>query len=366
MSKIAKFVGLDVHKDTIAMAVADGGPLQRACFVGTLKHDVRPLIRMLCRLGDPADVHVVYEAGPTGFGLCRRLQESGFPCQVIAPSKTPRKPGDHVKTDRRDAITLADGLRMNALTPIVLPEVEHEALRDLIRCREDAKHAQRAARQQLAMFLLRHGRTYAGKTTWNQMHVDWIRSQRFESEAQQLVLQDCLHEALRVHERVDSLERSVDEHALKLKTKRLYQRYMALRGVRSIVAATLVAELGDLRRFPNAPALMSFVGLVPCESSSGDRTSRGPITKAGNKLVRCMLVEAAQANRRRPSNSRALLARQKDLPEEVCAIAWKAQKRLFKLYARMSARSKKTNVTIVAMARELCGFVWAIGQVAPA
>jgi transposase len=362
MVKVAKFIGLDVHKATISVAVAEGGPIQ-ARHLATVAHDIPQVIRLLQREGDPGDIHVAYEAGPTGFGLCRRLREAGFDCVVIAPSKTPVKPGERVKTDRRDALTLAHHLRTNSLTPIEIPGEQREALRDLIRGREDGVRALRAARQQLGGFFLRSGRIYQGRSHWTLQHWAWITSQRFDHEATRIVVADYIQEVHRIEARIASLTKSVDEHVRSSDLAHLYLAYMALRGVSTIVSATLVAELGDLTRFSSAPKLMSFVGLVPSECSSGSRVSRGPITKTGNAHVRRVLVEAAQTYRYRPEVSVGLKRRQKDVPAAVVDIAWKAQKRLHARFKSITGRKKSANYAIVAMARELCGFIWAIGQV---
>jgi transposase len=361
MVKVAKFIGLDVHKATISVAVAEGGPIQPR-HLGTVAHDIPQLIRLLQRQGDPADLHVAYEAGPTGFGLYRRLRESGIDCIVIAPSKTPVKPGDRVKTDRRDAATLAHHLRTNSLTPIEVPTEQREALRDLIRAREDAVRALRAARQQLTGFFLRTGRIYQGRTHWTLMHWAWIQSQRYEHEAARIAVADYIQEVHRLEARIASLSKSVDEQLRSSCLSKQYTHMMALRGVSTIVSATLAAELGDLRRFPSAPQLMSYVGLVPSECSSGSKTLRGPITKTGNAHVRRVLVEAAQTYRYRPEVSVGLKRRQKDVPPAVIDIAWKAQKRLHARFKSITGRKKSTNYAIVAIARELCGFIWAVGQ----
>ena len=366
MQKIAQFVGLDVHRDTVALAVAQAGPRMQVRDLGTMPHDVPKLVRRIRKLGDLGTVHVAYEAGPTGYGLYRAFKAAGIPCVVVAPSKTPTVSGDRVKTDRRDAAKLARFLRMGELVPVTPPDEEVEALRDVLRAREDAVFAQRRARQQLSSFLLRHDRKWPGKSTWTQAHMQWIRDQRFESEAQQQVLEDYAQEVVRQTQRLAEVSERVEELALKTKQcALLYLWLQSMRGVGPIVAATIATELGDLRRFATASQLMSYVGLVPSEYSSGPKVTRGSITKAGNSHVRWKLVESAWHSRHRPAMTKHLARRSEGVPQAVRDIAWKAQQRLHKRYKTMIARGKRPQVAIVATAREMCGFIWAIGQLVP-
>lgn len=364
MVKIAKYVGLDVHKDTIAVATCDGGPLASAKDEGILPHDLARLRRKLLALAPAEHLNVVYEAGPTGFGLCRDLRAHGISCMIVAPNKVPQMPGPRIKTDKRDARYLAWQLRMGTLAGIALPDEELEALRDLIRAREDALHTRRRTRQQLAGLLLRHGARWPGKSTWNDKHIDWIGSLRLGSEAQELAKQQYLGEVKHFDERIGTLTEQIERLASMLRDVHgeLYRALQGLRGVSTIVAATLVCELGDLRRFGTASKLMSYVGMVPREYSSGPRVWRGAITKAGNPHVRRVLIEAAWSCRLRPAKSVRLVHRQEGLDQAVIDIAWSAQKRLYARYLRMRARGKPQNLTIVALARELLGFIWAIGQ----
>lgn len=367
MTRISKFVGLDVHKDSVCMAVALGGPGMEVRELGTVPHDVPRVVRRILELGPPDTLSVAYEAGPTGYGLQRAFEEAGVRCIVVAPSKTPVRSGERVKTDRRDAIKLARYLRSGELVAVAPPDREREALRDVVRAREDVVHAQRRARQQLSAFLLRHGRKWTGKTSWTEAHLAWIRGQVFDSEAQTQVLEDYVAEVRRLTARLVEATERVAHFAEAFDSSRpLYHALQALRGAGPIVAATVVAELGDLRRFPSATKLMGYLGLAPSERSSGPRTVRGAITKAGNPHVRWKLVEAAWSGRHRPAMSVLLERRSKGLPQEVRDIAWKAQKRLHKRYWAMTARGKRPQTVIVAMARELAGFIWAIGQVVPA
>jgi transposase len=331
-----------------------------------MPHDVPALIKRVLALGEAGSVHVVYEAGPTGYGLYRACHAAGIPCLIAAPSKTPQVSGDRVKTDRRDAIKLARFLRAGELVGVVPPDEEVEALRDVVRAREDAVFAQRRARQQTSSFLLRHDRKWPGKTSWTDKHLIWIRSQRFASEAQQQVLADYVREVERQTQRL--AEATIHVEALAPETAacaKLYHWLQALRGVGTITAATIVAELGDLRRFKTPSRLMSYVGLVPSERSSGPKTRRGAITKAGNPHVRWKLIESAWHARHRPALSIKLRRRTVGVPKEVCDIAWKAQKRLHHRYWAMTGRGKRPQTTIVALARELVGFIWAIAQLAP-
>jgi transposase len=366
MKKIAQFVGLDVHKDTVCMAVALGGPGMAVQELGVVPHDVAKVVQRILELGPPECLQVAYEAGPTGYGLYRAFKEAGVHCIVVAPSKTPVRSGDRIKTDRRDAAKLARFLRSGELVAVAPPDRETEALRDVVRAREDVVFAQRRARQQLSGFLLRHDRKWTGKSTWTEAHLAWIRSQIFESEAQTQVLEDYVAEVRRLTARLVEATERVEHFAEAFEAVRpIYRALQALRGVGPIVSATVVAEVGDLRRFKTAPQFMSYLGVTPSEHSSGPRTSRGSITKAGNPHVRWKLIEAAWSCRHRPAHSVLLERRSKDLPQEVRDIAWKAQKRLHKRYWAMTARGKRTQTAVVAMARELAGFIWAIGQMVP-
>lgn len=362
MSMVAKFIGLDVHKASIAIAVAEGGVGQEVHHLGTVQHDVPRLIKRLLKLGPADRLRVAYEAGPTGFGLCRALRASGIDCQVVAPSRTPVRSGDRVKTDRRDAEKLARFLRSGELVAIDIPDLQREALRDLVRAREDALHARHCARQQLSSFLLRHGRIWPQKSAWTRRHMDWIRSQRFDAEEQRQVLEDYIHEVLHCALRIEQLTEKLSVAAQRPEFAAMTRTLQALRGVSTIVASTLAAEVGDLRRFPTAGRFMSWLGLTPSEHSSGDRVQRGAITKSGNGHARRVLVEAAWCARRRPSMSAALKKRQEGVSHEVQLIAWKAQERLYKRFRRLLQHGKTQQTAIVAVARELAGFVWAVGQ----
>lgn len=353
-----RFVGLDVHADSIAIAVAEPGrgePGQLA----VIGNDTGQLLKRLRRLGR---VKCCYEAGPTGFGLQRALTAEGIDCVVVAPSLVPTRSGDRVKTDRRDAARLARFLRSGDLTEVYVPDEATEAMRDLERARDDAKKAERAARHQLGKFLLRHGRRYGGKTAWTEKHLKWVREQHFEQEAQQRVLEDYLRTVEEQTERVARLTRSVLELVETWGLRPLVKALQALRGISAISATVLAAELGDLMRFGTAPQLMSYLGLVPSEHSSGEGRRLGRITRAGNGHARRILIEAAWAYRFRPRQSRAISLRSAAVSPEVRTIAWRAQERLCAKQRKLIARGKHGNKVAAAIARELAGYVWAIAR----
>ncbi len=362
MNMKVRYIGLDVHKDTIVIAVADEGR-QEARVWKTIPYDTTRLLKALKLLQKEGErLEVCYEAGPTGYELHRRLTEAGIACQVVAPSLTPSKSGDRIKTDRRDAARLAHFLRSGDLTEVYVPDEATEALRDLERARDAAKRAERTARHQLAKFLLRHGRRWEGGSSWTKKHLEWIRRQEFAQEAQQRVLRDYLKTVEDAAERVARLEADLAELIEQSALAPLVKSLMAMRGIAQVSAAVIAAEIGDLRRFATAGEFMAYVGLVPSEHSSGGSVRRGRITRCGNGYVRRILVEAAHHYRRAPSVSQALRKRQEGVPEPVRRIAWEAQKRLHGRLRRLTARGKPYNQAIAAVARELAGFVWAIGQ----
>jgi transposase len=360
-----QFIGLDVHKDSISVAVAKGGSFEPAVSLGKIAHDVPRLLKLLTRRGPFEELHVAYEAGPTGYGLCRELRAQKIDCIVVAPSKTPVRPGDRVKTDRKDAEKLARNLRTGELVAVDVPDARAEGLRDFVRMREDAVWALQKERQQLQGFLLRHGHVWPGKSNWTLAHITWIRAQRFEIDELRRVLDHSLAEVIRLRERLDQLESELVTLIEALPQALAFHYYQALRGVAEIVSATVVAEIGDMHRFNSASQFMSYVGLTPSEHSTGNDPRRGRITKAGNPHVRRVLIEAAWCARYRPARSHHMQLRLARVPPEIQDIAWKAQVRLHQRYRRMLARGKSLQHTIVAIARELAGFVWAIGQKLP-
>jgi transposase len=353
-----RFVGLDVHAGSIVLAVAEPGRGEPG-HLATIANDTGQLVRRLRRLGR---VRCCYEAGPTGYGLQRALVAEGIDCVVVAPSLVPTRSGDRVKTDRRDAARLARFLRSGDLTEVHVPDEATEAMRDLERARDDARKAERAARHQLGKFLLRHGRRYGGRTAWTQKHLKWVREQHFEHEAQQRVLEDYLRTVEEQGERVARLTRSVVELVETWRLRPLVKALQALRGISVLSAVVLAAELGDLMRFDTAPRLMSYLGLVPSEHSSGEGRSLGRITRAGNGHARRILVEAAWAYRFRPRQSRAIFLRSMAVSPAVRSIAWRAQERLCAKHRKLIARGKNGNKVAAAIARELAGFVWSIAR----
>jgi transposase len=362
MSTSVVYVGLDVHKDSIAIAVARPGR-QPAKKWKTMPYDGTRLLKalkMLAPEGQP--LKVCYEAGPTGFGLCRRLRKAGVDCIVVAPSLVPGKPGDRVKTDRRDAEKLAHFLRSGDLTEVHVPDEAVEAVRDLERARGDAKRAERVARQQLGKFLLRHDRPWDGKA-WTQKHLNWIRAQKFAYPAQQRVLADYLKTVEDLAERVAALTSALEELVQETVLAPLVKALQAFRGISMISAVTIAAEVGgDLRRFATAGQFMSYVGLTPSENSTGQRRRQGAITRCGNGHLRRTLVESAWHYRHAPAMSKELRRRNQGVADEVRRIAWEAQKRLHKRLYHLLHAGKSSQKAVVALARELAGFVWSVGQ----
>ncbi len=361
-----RYVGLDVHKDSIAVAYAsDEGPADPITLgtIGTRQCDIDALLRKLQSKG--GQLLVVYEAGPCGYWLHRYLTGKGLNCLVVAPSLIPRRPGDRVKTDRRDAATLARLARSRDLSPIYVPQPRDEAIRDLARAREDTRRDLNAARFRLKALLLRNDIRYAGKADWKPEHVRWLARLVLPLPAQQIVFQEYVRTVTERTELLGRLEAQLREQIVGWRLAPVVAAFQALRGVQFTVAAITVAELGDLTRFDNPRQLMSYLGLTPSEYSSGDRRRQGGITKAGNGHARRALVEAAKAYRHRAKLSEAMQARQQDLPAVVRDIAWKAQVRLCGRYRKLHARGKHPNTIAAATARELAGFMWAIARVQP-
>ena len=363
MGTISRFIGLDVHKNSIVIAVAEAGGGEPG-ILGTVPGSNDVLIKHLKKLGAVESLYVCYEAGPTGYGLWRALSKAGILCVVVAPSMVPDAPGNRIKTDRRDALRLARFLRSGDLAIVSVPDERTEGMRDLSRAREDAKAAERVARQQLGKFLLRYDRTYPGKTTWTTKHLTWIGAQQFGERAVQRVLQDYLTAVERATNRVRELDQALVELAGDWEKLPLVNALQALRGVAFITAIGIVAELGDLQRFATAGKLMAFLGLVPSEHSTGgpDKHRRGRITRTGNGHVRRLLVESAWSYRFTPRMSRAIRERNEGLATAVQDIAWKAQVRLHATYRKLLRKEKPKGQIITAVARELAGFIWAIGR----
>lgn len=358
-----RFLGLDVHADTIAVAVAETNGQVRS--LGTIPNRLESIRKMIHKLGPANRLRACYEAGPTGYVLYWQLTALGVSCEVVAPTLIPVKAGDRVKTDRRDAEKLARCYRAGDLTAVWVPDPAHEALRDLIRTREDAKQDQQRARQRLGKFLLRHGCKPPEdiKKNWTQKHMDWLRSHvSFDQFALTAALLDYVHEIEHAADRLVRLEKSIDDAiaAAPPQIQEVIADLQALRRVAKLAAVSIVAELCSLSRFSSPRQLMSYTGLVSREHSSGSRIQRGGITKTGNSHLRRVVVESSWAYQHKPWGGGYLLKRQKDLDPEVRDIAWKAQWRLCTRYKRMLARGKNKPQIVTAIARELLGFVWAI------
>ena len=367
MEKDSRCVGLDVHAETIAVAVAE--PTGEVRFVGTIPNTPEAVRRLVKRLGPPETLRVCYEAGPTGYVLYRQLTALGVPCAVIAPTLVPVKAGDRVKTDRRDAEKLARSYRSGDLTSVWVPDADHEALRDLVRAREAAKRDQLRARHRLGKFLLRQGRRPPpGIKAWGVKHRAWLETLRFPHPAQAATLLDYRLEVDHAAERLQRLERAIDGAVVTAPApvRAVIAALQALRGIAKLSAISIVTETGALSRFAKPRQLMGYSGAVPREHSSGPRTWRGGITKTGNAHLRRIVIEAAWAYRHRPAIGGTLRSRQAGLSEEVKALAWKAQHRLHTRYARLLAKGKAPTQIVTAIGRELLGFIWAIGvQVEP-
>jgi transposase len=362
------FVAFDVAKLKHAVAVAQGDRSGEVRFLGEVENRPAAIERTIGKLGKRYDrLHVCFEAGPTGYGLYRQVRELGHDCMVVAPALIPKRLGERVKTNRRDAVTLARLHRAGELTGVWVPDAVHEAVRDLVRAREAAADDLRRKRQQLLSFLLRHGRIYDGGGHWTLAHRRWLARQAFEHTAQQIVFQegvDAIEDAAkRLHRFDEQLAAVVPTWSM----APVVEAYQAMRGASFLVAVTFAAEIGDVRRFDTPPQLMAFLGLVPGERSTGDTIRRSGLTLAGNRRARRALVEAAWTYRYPARVSETLRARLEGLPKAVRDIAWKAQIRLCARYRRLSAAGKKLPVVVAAIAREMAAFLWAIGrEVAPA
>jgi len=364
MSKI-RFVGLDVHADTIAVAVAEPDGEVRP--LGIIPNRLESIRKLVAKLGPTQQLKVCYEAGPCGYVLYWQLSALGVACAVIAPSLVPVKAGDKVKTDRRDAAKLARSYRAGDLTPVWVPDADHEALRDLVRAREDARQDQHRARHRLSKFLLRHGRRPPQdvKKAWTLKYMTWIQEQvHFDQPALEFTLLDYVHQVEHMAQRIERLETAITEAIQKIppQMRAVIEALQALRGVAQLTAVTVVAELGSLSRFQNPRQLMGYSGLVSSEHSSGHRILRGPITKTGNAHLRRVIIESAWAYQHRPWIGGFLLKRQRDLnlTPQVREIAWKAQWRLHTRYKKLDAANKKKPQIVTAVGRELLGFIWAI------
>jgi len=362
MREKLRFLGLDVHAETIAVAVAE--PDGEVRNLGTIANREDSIRKFIKKLGSPEQLRACYEAGPTGFVLYWQLTQLGVDCVVVAPTLVPKKPGDRVKTDRRDALKLARSHRSGDLTAVWVPDEDSEALRDLVRQREAAKQDQLRARHRLTKFLLRTGqRPPLGLKAWTERYMRWLEQVRFTQPAQEVTLRDCLNEVEHMSARVKRLEEAILE-VVKLAPQSMQEvirGLQALRGVAHISAVTIAAELGNISsRFQSARKLMGYSGVFPSEDSSGNRIRRGGITKTGNAHLRRIVVESAWCYRHWPRVGARLRKRQQGIPAEITEIAWKAQNRLHKRYMKLSMAGKDPRKVMTAVARELLGFIWAI------
>jgi transposase len=361
-----KFVGLDVHKETIAIAVADSGRAAPRS-LGVIRNDLDELRKILRKVGSPSQLQVCYEAGPCGYVVYRFLRRLKIECSVVVPSLIPRRPGDRVKTDRRDALALARLLRSGELTATWVPDQQHEALRDLVRAREDAIQDHLRARHRLTKFLLRLGVSApAGVRAWSLKYRSWLDSLQWRERAQELVFSEYRHNLEEISQRIVRLEDELAMLARRSPHARTIAALQAMRGIKLLTAVTVVSEIGDITRFQTPRQLMAYAGLVPSEHSSGGRVHRGALTKTGNAHLRRVVVETAWHYRHRPLDSPALRLRQRKVDPRACRIAWSAQQRLHKRYCHLTARGKPRPQAVVAVARELLGFVWAVSQVTQA
>ena len=362
------FVAFDTAKKKHAVAIADVGREGEIRYLGEIDSSPLTIERMIRKLaGRYEKLHFCYEAGPTGYGLYRQVRGLGHDCTVVAPSLIPKKSGERVKTNRRDAVSLARLFRAGELTSVWVPDTVHEAVRDLVRARETASQDLRRKRQQLLSFLLRHGRIFSGRQHWSRAHLRWLAQQKFDHPAQQIVFQDAVDAIDDAAARLRRLDAQVAAIVPSWSMAPVVEAYQAMRGVSFAVAVTFVADIGDLRRFDNPRQLMAFLGLVPSERSTGERVRRAGLTLAGNKRARRVLIEGAWSYRYPARVSQTLQARLEGLPKAVREIAWKAQIRLCARYRRLNAAGKKLPVVIAAIAREMAAFLWAIARhVAPA
>ena len=357
------YVGMDVHKDSIDIALADADPTVEARVFGRIGGDMASLDKAIRKLKSTGcEPCFAYEAGPGGYHVYRHLQSHGLACIVVAPSLIPKRAGDKIKTDRRDSLMLARLFRAGELTSVHVPDEEDEAMRDLIRARNDAKSAETKARQRLLAFLLRYGIRYPGKTHWRPAHLRWLAELTMPLPVQQIVLQEYVDAVKEATNRVARLLNQICEVLPQWKRAPVVKAYQALRGVALLTAVSVAAEIGDMNRFESPKHLMAYLGLVPSEHSSGGTIRRGGITKTGNNLVRRLLVESAWSYRLVARKTSHLLKRQQDLTPEICDIAWKAQLRLCGRYRKLFSKGKAKQVIVTTIARELSGFMWAIGR----
>ena len=363
MQKITLYIGLDVHKDSITIAIAEPGPKGEIRLFGTITNDMHALEKALIRIRKAhpnAQLELAYEAGPCGFGIARRLEQLKVPCLVAAPSLIPKQPGSPFKTDKRDSRNLARLLRAGELTAVYVPEPTDEAIRDLCRARTDAVDDLRRCRLRLKSFLLRHDYRYQGKANWSQPHMRYLRELVLPHPAMKAILEEYLQGIDGAHQRVQRIEASMLTLLETWRLKPAVQALMAFRGFQLVAAMITVSELGDLHRFAHPRQLMTYLGLVSVEHSSGPKQHLGSISRCGNGHQRWLLTECAEHYLLPPKVSKELSHRQEGQPPEVRALSWKAQNRLHLRFTRLLGRRLQRNKAKVAIARELCGFIWAL------
>jgi transposase len=356
------FVGIDVAKLRNAVAIADEGRDGEVRYLGEVDASEDSMRRLIKRLAVKHDrLHFCYEAGPTGYGLHRLITEMGHDCIVVAPSLIPKKPSDRVKTNRRDALSLARLFRAGELTAVWVPDTAHEAMRNLVRARTATVKDVGIKKRQVSSLLLRHHRIFSRKA-WGARYRRWLQEQTFEHAADHIVFQEAVNAVKVAEERRDRLDRTIEEFVPGWSLAPVVHALQALRGVDLVTAVNFVVEIGDIRRFENPRRLMGFLGLVPGERSTGDSVRRGSITKMGNARIRQLLVESAWTYRHPPRISKGKLPLMERTTEPVRAIAWKAQSRLTRRYRALAARGMKQTVICTAIARELSGFMWAVAR----
>jgi transposase len=357
------FVAFDTSKLRNSVAIADAGRDGEVRFFGEIDNTpvaTEKLVRKLA--GKYRRLTFCYEAGPTGYGLYRQIKSLGYDCVVAAPSLIPKKPGDRVKTNRRDALNLAKLLRAGDLTAVWVPDARHEAMRDLVRARGAAVDDLKSKRQQILSQLLRLGLHYPGKKTWTRAHMIWLTSQKLAHREQRIAFEEMLLAARQAQERVVRLDQAIAAAVPDWSLAEVVTALMALRGFDLVSATIFLAEIGDLSRFGSARELMAYLGLVPSEASTGAQVNRGGITKAGNHRARRILVECSWSYRHPPRVGKKKLDKIAAAPRAVQDIAWKAQTRLTARYRALTRRGKRSTVVVTAIARELAGFIWAVGR----
>jgi transposase len=357
------YVAFDTAKLRHAVAIAEDGRSGEVRFLGEIESSEAATVKLVKKLASRyRHLTFCYEAGPTGYELYRLIKRLGHDCIVVAPSLIPKKPGDRVKTNRRDALSLAKLLRAGELTAVWVPDARHEAMRDLTRARESAVDDLRSKRQQVSSLLLRLARHYPGKKTWTRMHMNWLASQKLDHAEQRIAFEEMLLAIREAQQRVTRLEQAIRAALPDWSLAEVVTALMAMRGFDLVSASAFLAEMGDLSRFPTARDVMGYLGLVPSEQSTGEKVKRAGITKAGNRRARRILVECSWSYRHPPRLGKEKLSKVEAAPRDVREIAWKAQHRLTARYRALTRNGKKPTVVVTAIARELSGFVWAINR----